>query len=203
MSVFTTEEHARLDALLKKMVDLVPHLSEGQGEALFAIVAKFGRAGLEKQARQVENKFLQLDVEQLIGTATKRSKKQIVRAEDEEREEFEQLPKKRKEENSNNSSDKMNWSISEASNIVEVLSVTNDPFAIRLLAKPPVAGNRKPVEFVMDEASFDSISAMTGRPANKLKATLRARLAEFCSEQEHGFALTKLRATPWGGGNVE
>ena len=204
MSILATEEHARLDALLKKMVDLVPYLSDVQSEALLAIVAKFARAGLKKQAARVENKFLELDVEQLIETTTTKKNKKKNREEAEEEledREVRQSQKKRKEGEENG--DKVTqWSLSDGSNVVEVLSVDQNPFVIRLLAKPPVAGNRRPVEFAMNEEDFDSISTMTGRPANKLKATLRTRLVEFCSkDEEHNFALVKLRATPWG--NVE
>ena len=209
MLVLATEEHARLDALLKKMVDLVPYLNDVQSEALLTIVVKFCRAGLEKQAAWAENKFLELDIEQLIETTTTKKNKNKKKEqdaeeemeEDEEPEDRNVQKKKRKEENST-SVDKTRWSLSEASNIVGVLSIDQNPFVIRLLAKPPVAGNRRPVEFVMNEDDFDSISSMTGRPANKLKATLRTRLVEFCSKnEEHAFAMAKLIATPWG--NVE
>ena len=199
-SVFVSAEQERLAALLEKVTELVPFSSDAACSELFEAVATFGRDAMEQRAERRRKEFFQLDISRLIDM----SKEDVAKR---ERESYETSPSVvnkifKKDESLRQPADECKkWTFQEAYNIVKVTELVEEPFLMYVLAKPPVAGNQKPLSFVIDDDAFGSVSNLKGRQATKLKKTLSAALVTYCKSDPNArrIAVVKLKPTEWGG----
>jgi hypothetical protein len=220
---FNSEAQERLSALLAKTIDVVPFANDDDCDAAFSTLAEFCNAALESRRERKRAKFSSMPVEDLIALAGNMhdpgakklvkvvglDKKVVVESREKEKEE----EKKEKEEEEGNdegphvgaqlmeSNDNAGvWSFEQAYNIVRVVRVEVDPILIEVMARPPVAGNQKPVASIMDASDLESVGMHKGRSGTKLRKTLSQGLLEYGRSYEAGFSrslLAQLKEYEW------
>lgn len=195
--MFVSAEQERLAALLEKVIAFVPFCSDATCSELSIAVASFGREALEQRDARRKREFFRLDLAKLIDV----SKEETPKRERSETSAPAPLSNKfLKKETPDRPIQSSKWSFEEAYNIVSVTSVVDEPFFVDVLAKPPIAGNQKPIAYVFDLDAFKSISKLKGRKATKLKKTLSAALLVFCKSDRKArpLVIANLRLAEWG-----
>lgn len=187
---FSSEAQERLAALLRKTFDVVPFAADEACNEIFVSLAKFCGTALEKRNLRQEGRFSSLNIEDLIklsghivvdgrvttekpgkksSSGTKRPRSSVeTRPSDGESAAFSQGIGR--------------WSFESAYNIVEVVAINNSgasSFQMIVKARPPVAGNKAPSEYVMERADLEAISGFKGKPAKRLRENLCNALEAF------------------------
>lgn len=189
---FSSEAQERLAALLRKTFDVVPFAADEACNEIFVSLAKFCGTALETRSLRQEGRFSSLNIEDLIklsghivvgervttekpgkksssGTKRPRSSSGVeTRPSDDESAAFSQGIGR--------------WSFESAYNIVEVVAINNSgasSFQMIVKARPPVAGNKAPSEYVMERADLEAISGFKGKPAKRLRENLCSALEAF------------------------
>jgi len=205
--LLSTEAQEMLSALFIKAIDLLPYANDEACNHLFANVAQFCQGALTKKNERKQAKFASLDVEELIALAKQFEEgqnkdvnniKANVSPSNKRIRESEQ-----KEELSPHQSESKRsitkWEFSNAYNIIEVIEVQKDPFQISVKARPPIAGNQKPLPYYMDENDFNSVQDQKGRSGTKLRTKITEALEAYCNAQEYPAVLIeKLKQFEWG-----
>lgn len=199
---FNSESKERLHALLIRTAELLPFTSQQDCDTVFNSVADFCMSSAANKKERSTGKYQKLSIEELVALAPKRKlEKKRPRQEEEEEEEGEGKDKGEGDgvddaKEAEDVSEK--WLFQQAYNVVSVLVVEADPLSITLLARPPVAGNRKPLRRVMNEVDLDSVETRPGRNGTKLRHTLLNALSQYARTHvlPHSFVV-RLRAFEW------
>jgi len=214
--LLSTEAQERLSALLVKAIDLLPYANDDSCNYIFAIVAQFCQEGLRKKSERKQAKFASLDIEELIALARQleaqeaaensvstpisptKTRKSAPRNNKRSRE-----SEQEEEDSSSLSKSKKaitRWECSKAYNIIEVTDIREDPFQINVMARPPVAGNQKPLPYFMNQEDFDSVQHQKGRSGTKLRSKLTEALQTYCDKAKDypRVLIDNLKAFDWG-----
>lgn len=193
--VFTSESQERLAALLAKAFDVVPFAPDDACEDIFSKLALFCKLAIEKRNVQAHVKFSALDIETLIGISKSVHHTPLP-----------QPPQKRERESDSGpvvpvagpgrSIDR--WKFESAYNVVDIVSWKETPFQLVVKAKPPVAGNKAPQTFWMDETDLTSMDDFGGKPGKKLKENLAKALQAFFNDAFPNILANLLSQTSWG-----
>ena len=225
---FNSEAQERLSALLAKTINIVPFASDDDCDSAFSALADFCNAALESKRERKRAKFSSMAVEDLIalagnvhdhegskpmkalggGRSVKKAGESIERKEKEKEKEREHDGESERglerspgmAHDMESSPDASSWGFEQAYNIVRVVKVEVDPVSIRVMARPPVAGNQKPVASIMDENDLKGVGMHKGRNGTKLRKTLGRALLEYGRTCETGFpplVLTQLKEYEW------
>ena len=92
------------------------------------------------------------------------------------------------------------WAFEVAYNIVRVTNVELNPLLITVMARPPVAGNQKPIAYIMTGDDIDSVESQLGRNGTKLRKTLANALRKYgavCETKVPASLCAKLKRYHW------
>jgi hypothetical protein len=169
--MFSSEAQVRLHALLTKLTDVLPSVGDVECDELFGLVASFCENAIEKKKKLNSGKYMDLDVESLMEMA-----KNV-------KQETDETIANGKKRSRPDDTGVPRWTFEKAYNIVKVVRVQEqEPFLVFVKARPPVAGNQKPIDYCMGEEDLAVISSQTGKKATRLKNNLVAALEEFYDE---------------------
>lgn len=177
--VFNTEAQERFAALLVRAGEVVPFNSDEECQETFLRLADACSVALANKEARSAARFADMSLEELVALARREPQQEPPvgagkRRRDEEEAEAEGEPEVEAGE--------QKWRFEQAYNIVSICSIQDeDDLSIRILARPPVAGNQKPVLYAMDGSDFDSISVQRGRNGTKLRNTFLAALQHYAS----------------------
>jgi hypothetical protein len=170
---------------------VLPSVGDVECDELFGLVASFCENAIEKKKKLNSGKYMDLDVESLMEMAKnvkQETDETIANGMKRSRPDDTGVPR---------------WTFEKAYNIVKVVRVQEqEPFLVFVKARPPVAGNQKPIDYCMGEEDLAVISSQTGKKATRLKNNLVAALEEFYHENPEiprAPLITKLRSCgTWG-----
>lgn len=191
--VFTSESQERLAALLEKAFDVVPFAPDDACEEIFSKLALFCKLAIDKRNVQAQAKFSALDIETLIGISKSLTP-------------LPQPPQKRERESDGSSVVPVaglgrsfeRWKFESAYNVVDIVSWKETPFQLVVKAKPPVAGNKAPQTFWMDETDLARMDDFGGKAGKKLKGNLATALKGFFTDAFPNILVNVLNQTSWG-----
>ncbi len=194
---FLSESQERLVALLKKSFDVVPFAVDEECNEMFARLAKFCQKALEKRNRGRDPKYANMDIESLIGLSrsieegtaatqatstspapastqatmpTTNGSKRPRGSQESDRSEAEPAEESER------------WTFEKAYNVVEVTEVQllgPRHVILRVLARPPVAGNKAPREYCMETADLQAVDGFRGKPGKRLRDNLASSLEKY------------------------
>jgi len=198
-SVFNSEAQERLSALLVKAVDVVSFAADSDCDTAFNALAEFCNAALASKQERSRAKFSTMRMEELLALAGSLDTGTHVKATDARVDESEpgseDVKVKRKREEEAPAGETPKWKFEQAYNIVNVTGIEEDPLRIVVMARPPVAGNQKPVAFIMDSDDLGCVDGQRGRNGTKLRKTLANALQEYSGLPES--LVAKLKRFEW------
>lgn len=176
-SFLITEAQERLSAILKKTFDVIPFATDDECDQMFLSIASFCRRTQEKRDQKRESKYDTLDIDGLIDLSKSLSNESSNGL-------------KRPRDLSDDVGvgcngpilEKTQWSFEKAYNIVEIVAFLDDSKQLVVKARPPVAGNKAPSEFIMGIADLKSIDNLGGKQAKKLRQNLCTALEKYCTD---------------------
>lgn len=214
-SLFNSEAQERLSALLAKAVSVVPFACDEDCDTAFFALADFCNAALASKRERSQTKFSAMGMEELIALAgglDTAGQGQVVRrnhsAQQDSAGVVMKVKRRResiKEEDEEDPRQQPTavtpkWTFEQAYNIVHVTSIECDPLRIVVMARPPVAGNQKPVAYAMDGDDVDGVEGQRGRNGTKLRKTLANALHEYSEANQEAIApvlIAKLKRFDW------
>lgn len=179
---FNSVAQERLYALLLRASEVLPFASNDDCDEVFDALADFCLASSASKRERSAGKFAKLSIEELIALGPDQSllnRKRPKLSGVENKEQKEEKVETRREGDGGDDNLVTKWRFELAYNVVSVSSVQAEPLSITLLARPPVAGNQKPILYVMDLHDLNSVEVRRGRQGTKLRNTLLNALRDY------------------------
>lgn len=193
-----SESQERLSALLKKTFDVIPFATDEECDHIFFSIASFCRKAQENSTQKAPSHYESYSINDLIDLS-----KSI------EFKSGEKRPRNSLEyaEGCNIPSGHVSrWTFESAYNIVEVVSFELASKQLLVMARPPVAGNKAPSQYIMEVDDLRSIDVRRGKQAKLLREKLGDALVTYCVRNPDGpwtCIVDLIRPFPWAASVVQ